>query len=217
MAPQAPRHRIRRRVSVAEAQRHSSSPLADNAVFDDLRFIRRTMENAGSFTAVPGWGMVAIGVSAVITAAALYDRRVPVGSAGWLIAWLADAAAALVITSITMSRKARRAGQPVFSAPGRRFAASFVPPLLAGAALTFVLARAGMGALLPGTWLLMYGAGVVTGGAFSVRAVPAMGAVFMLLGGVALALPTFGAAMMAAGFGLAHIIFGLLVARRYGG
>ena len=74
-----------------------------------------------------------------------------------------------------------------------------------------------MGALLPGTWLLLYGAGVVTGGAFSVRAVPAMGAAFMLLGGVALALPGSGMAMMAAGFGVVHMIFGIVVARRYGG
>ena len=216
MPPQAPRHRIRRRTSV-QPQHHNSAELADNAVFEDLRFIRRTMENAGSFTAVPGWGMVAIGATALVTAAAISYERIPVGSAEWLIAWLADAAVALVITSVTMSRKARRAGQPVFSAPGRRFAASFVPPLLAGAALTFVLVRHHMGALLPGTWLLLYGAGVITGGAFSVRAVPAMGAAFMLLGGMALALPLWGMAMMAAGFGLAHIVFGTVVARRYGG
>ena len=216
MPPQAPRHRIRRRIP-ADQQHHGAAALADNAVFEDLRFIRRTMENAGSFTAVPGWGMVAIGATALATVAVLYYSRVPVGAVRWLITWLADAVLASVIASGAVSNKARRAGQAVFSAPGRRFAASFVPPLLAGAALTFVLVRDGTGALLPGTWLLLYGAGVVTGGAFSVRAVPAMGAVFMLLGGIALALPASGMAMMAAGFGVAHIIFGIVVARRYGG
>ena len=216
MPSQAHRHRIRRRIS-ADPQNHAPAVLAEDAVFEDLRFIRRTMENAGSFTAVPGWGMVAIGTTAILTAAALYYSRVPVGAVRWLTTWLADAVFATLITSVAMTRKARRAGQPVFTAPGRRFAASFVPPLLAGAALTFVLVRGGMGALLPGTWLLLYGAGVVTGGAFSVRAVPAMGAAFMLLGGVALAVPASGTAMMAAGFGVLHMIFGVVVARRYGG
>ena len=217
--PEHPRHRIRRPRTIAArtaapVTQHSGG---DEAVLDDLRYIRRTMEKATSFTTVPGWGMVIIGCSAVATAAAIHQLKLAPGSVPWLVGWNADAALALVIAFWAMLRKSRRTGLPMFSAPARRFAASFVPPLLAGALLTPILLRHDLGALLPGEWMLLYGAGVITGGAFSVRAVPAMGAVFMILGAGALAWPAHPATWMAAGFGLTHIAFGALVARRYGG
>jgi hypothetical protein len=87
-----------------------------------------------------------------------------------------------------------------------------------GALLTIVLFRAGVPNLIPGMWLCMYGTGIVTGGAFSVRIVPVMGLGFLLLGCVAF----FGNyrhndALLAAGFGGLHIVFGTVIARRYGG
>ena len=182
---------------------------------DDLRFIRQTMEEAGSFTAVPGWGTVAMGVSA-LAAAWIAGRRLEAGA--WLAVWMGEAALALIVAALTMSRKARGAGLSLFSGPGRRFVLSFAPPLVAGALLTVVLAAAGRTAVLPGAWLLLYGTGVVTGGAFSVRIVPVMGLCFMLAGAVALFLPpAWGNASMAAGFGLLHVGFGVLIARRHGG
>jgi hypothetical protein len=221
--PTTSRHRIRRRLAISSAP---GDPLAvrdrggdGSAALDDLRFIRRTMESAASFTAVPGWGMVAIGGTALIASAACAFLRSTPGSPIWMSVWLADAAVALAIALWTMSRKARRAGIPLFSAPGRRFAASFVPPMLAAAVLTLVVDRGSVARpeLIAGTWLVLYGAAVITGGAFSVRAVPAMGAVFMLLGGAALLLPQFAFIGMALGFGLAHIVFGIVVAKNYGG
>jgi len=71
---------------------------------------------------------------------------------------------------------------------------------------------------LPGVWLLLYGTAIVTGGAFSVRAVPIMGLCLMALGGFALFAPgSLGNIFMAAGFGLVHIAFGFWIALRYGG
>jgi hypothetical protein len=181
----------------------------------DLQFIRRTMEEAGSFTAVPGKGMIAIGGSALV--AALVATRAP-SAFVWTSVWLGEAVVALAIAAWTMGAKARRAGVPLFSGPGRRFALSFSPPLLAGGLLTLALLHAGFPTALPGAWLLLYGTGVATGGAFSVRIVPVMGLCLMLLGAAALFLPAdWGNATMAAGFGLVHVVFGVLIARRHGG
>jgi hypothetical protein len=182
---------------------------------DNLRFIRQTMERATAFTAVPGWGGVGMGALALAAAAVAETRLTP---AEWLLTWLAAAVFGLVLGGWAMAAKARRAGTAVFSYSGRRFVLSFLPPLLVGALLTVVLVRVGQPAILPGAWLLCYGTGVVTGGAFSVRVVPLMGLCFMALGVVALFGPAaWGNALMAAGFGGLHMVFGLIIARRHGG
>jgi hypothetical protein len=182
---------------------------------DNLRFIRETMERAGSFTAVPGWGGVIIGLSAL--AAAFVAARQPTADR-WLIAWLMEGMLAMGIGAIAMKLKSDSAGQTLSSAPARRFVLSFAPPLLAGAFLGGVLYRSNLIGALPGTWLLLYGTGVVTGGAFSVRVVPLMGLCFMGLGAVALFVPLpWANALLGAGFGVLHIVFGIIIARRYGG
>lgn len=182
---------------------------------DNLRFIRDTMERASTFTAVPGAGGVAMGVTALLAAAISSLARTP---EQWLGVWLAEACLAVAIGVWSMARKARRTQTDLFGGPARRFLLSLTPPLGAAAILTLALERTGQVTLLPGIWLLLYGAAVVTGGAMSVRTVVAMGGLFMLLGAAALASPaSWGTAYLAAGFGLLQIGFGIAIARRHGG
>ncbi len=190
-------------------------PALHDRAMDNLRFIRETMERASSFTAVPGKGQIAIGGSALFAALVASQQET---SAAWLAVWMVEAAASATIAGWTMYRKARASSTAVFSHPGRKLILNLSPPMFVGALLTVVFYRAGMEAQLPGLWLLLYGTGVVTGGAFSVRPVPVMGLCFMFVGAGALFLPPqWGDALMAAGFGLLHIIFGIHIARNYGG
>jgi hypothetical protein len=189
-------------------------PLHDRAL-DNLRYIRQTMERAASFTAVPGWGLAVVGATAL--GAALLAARQPTPEL-WLATWLGEAVVALAIGGTAMVRKAFAVHDPLLSGPGRRFGLSFLPPMVVGGLLTVALWRAGLWHALPGTWLLLYGAGFVTGGAFSVRIVPVMGLSFMLLGSVAVLGPAaWGNWWMAAGFGGLHLAFGTIIARRHGG
>ncbi|MBZ5542087.1 MAG: hypothetical protein LAO07_00220 [Acidobacteriia bacterium] len=191
------------------------SELLDEQAVENLRFIRETMERSTSFTAVPGKGGVAMGISALV-AAGIAARTTTTEM--WLATWGLEALVALAIGAFAMSLKARAANLPMLSGAGRKFALNLSPPLFAGAFLTVALYRLGLVSLLPGVWLLLYGVGVVTAGAFSVRAVPAMGVCLMAVGVAALFSPaSWGNAFMAAGFGGVQILFGLLITRRHGG
>lgn len=188
--------------------------LRDRAM-ENLRYIRETMERAGSFTAVSGWGVVVIGATALAAGWISSTRTTP---EAWLAVWTVEALLSFAIAIAAVVHKARGAGLPLVSGPAQKFALSLAPPLVAGAILTVVLFAAEMRSLLPGMWLLLYGTGIVTAGAFSVAIIPAMGLCFMALGTVALVGPaSWGDAFMALGFGGLHIVFGILIARRYGG
>ena len=183
--------------------------------FDNLRFIRDAMESAGSFTAVPGKGGMLMGATAVFAAFAAHLSK---SSTAWMAIWVVEAILALAIGLAFSYRKAWLLSTPLLSKPFRRFVLALAPPVFAGAVLTLVLFRENGFQLMPAVWLLLYGAGVTCGGAFSVRVVPMMGLSFLTLGLVAAFLPARWADYeLAAGFGGLHLLFGLIIARRFGG
>jgi hypothetical protein len=187
----------------------------DARAADHLRYIRETMESAAEFTAVPGWGGVAMGITALVAAFVASRQTTPLA---WLTVWLIEAFVAVAIAAPAAATKAHRANSALFSGPGRKFVLSFAPPIVVGGLLTFALYHTGFLAVLPGVWLLLYGTAIVTGGAFSVRVVPVMGLCLMLLGAAALFAPaSWGDALMAAGFGIVQMGFGWWIARHYGG
>lgn len=186
-----------------------------NDVLDQLQYIRNTMESATSFTAVPGWGTVMLGLTAFAVA---FLARTVDSQTTWVLLWLGEAALAGVIALVGMVKKTGGVAKLAASIPARKCALSLVPPLAAGAVLTVIMMEKHLYAVLPGMWLMLYGVAVITGGAFSVRVVPVMGICFAVFGTVALALPASWAnGIMAAGFGGVHIVFGLLIARKHGG
>jgi hypothetical protein len=187
----------------------------DARAADHLRYIRETMERAAEFTAVPGWGGVAMGITALTASFVAARQSSP---RAWLAVWLVEAFVAVAIAAPAAATKAHRANSTLFSGPGRKFLLSFAPPIIVGGLLTFALYAAGAAGVLPGVWLLLYGTAIVTGGAFSVRIVPVMGFCLMSLGTAALIAPAaWGDAFMAAGFGVLQIGFGIWIARHYGG
>ena len=188
--------------------------IGDRAI-DNVKYIRDMMERSASFTAVPGYGGMLMGTTAVVAA---YIASQQIYLRNWLIVWLTEAFLAAAIGFLAMWQKSKIAGSSLTSAPARKFAFGFVAPLLAGVAITLGLWRYEHFEMMPPIWMLCYGAAVVTGGAFSVRAVPVMGWIFMAFGAAAFLFPTiYRDYFMAASFGLTHIVFGAIIARRYGG
>jgi hypothetical protein len=194
--------------------KHEPIPI-DVRAADHLRYIRETMERAAEFTAVPGWGGVAMGLTAIVAAFVASRQSSP---RAWITVWLLEAFVAVAIAAPSAATKAHRANSALFSGPGRKFVLSFAPPIFVGGLLTLILFHAGLISTIPGLWLLLYGTAIVTGGAFSVRVVPVMGMCLMALGAIALFAPSnWGDAFMAAGFGAVQVGFGLWIARHHGG
>ena len=188
--------------------------LHDRAI-ENLDYIRKTIESAGTFTSVSGIGGIAMGVTALSAAAV---AATPAFAAHWMAIWLGAAVIAVCQGIYFTLRKARRQHSDLSGAHARRFFLSLAPPLVAGAVLTAAFYRANAPDLIAGTWLMLYGAGVIAGGAFSVRTVVVMGMCFMMLGCLAfLTPPAWSNAMLAAGFGGLHVAFGLIVAKYHGG
>jgi hypothetical protein len=192
----------------------TSQPEALSArALDHLAYIRSAMETSGSFTSVPGRGGMAMGATAILAAVLVHNSP-----EDWFQIWVLDALVAAAIGGWFMRRKAAAVGQKLASGVGRRFLLNLSPALLAAALLSFALIRIGRSDLVPGTWLLLYGVAVVSGGAFSVRPVPVMGICFILLGSIALlASPVWANPLLAIGFGGLHLVFGFIIARFYGG
>jgi hypothetical protein len=202
-------------------------PALHDRALQDLSFIRRTMEGAASFTDVPGWGLVALGVIAVVAAGIANLQTSP---ERWLAVWTITAALGATVGSAAMLHKMRHRlgyeGSLSFSVPTRKFLFSLWPSIITGAVLTLALIdpfTPGIDArivdrVIPGVWLLLYGMGVTTAGTFSIRAVPLMGFGFIALGVLSLFLPfANGNVMMALGFGGLQTAFGVYIARRHGG
>ena len=188
--------------------------ISDRAA-DNLKFIRETMERSTHFTAVPGYGGMLMGATAIVAA---YIALQQVTLRDRLIVWLTEACLAFAIGLLAMWQKSKIAKTSLFSAPARKFAFGFAPSLIAGVVITLGLWRFEHYEMMAPAWMLLYGAAVVTGGAFSVRIVPLMGWMFIGLGAIAIALPPgYGNYLMGLSFGLLHIIFGAIIAKRYGG
>lgn len=189
--------------------------LGDRAI-DNLQFIRETMERANaSFTAVPGYGGALMGATAIGASIIAANQS---STKSWLITWMAEVALASAIGLLAMWQKSRLMQNSLFSAPARKFAFGFAPPLFAGIVLTLLLYKTNQTEILPVVWLLLYGAAVATGGMFSVKPVPLMGIGLLILGALAAFFPpAYGDYFMAAGFGALQIIFGIIIARNHGG
>jgi len=193
----------------------SAGVALNERAMESLEFIRTTMARSAPFTAVSGRGGIAMGLLAIVAAAL---ARSTTSDQQWLTVWIASAAVAVPVGFVLMRAKARRYDLALWSAAGRRFAQGFAPAIAAGAVLTFALVRADAIDLVPATWLLMYGAGVLAGSSASVPVLAWLGALFMVLGTGSLFTPAAWRDLwLAAGFGVLQIAFGAYIARNHGG
>lgn len=181
---------------------------------ENLRFIRAAMENAGVFTGISGLGYVLTGVTAI---AAAWLASMQSDNQVWFWIWMTELALATVIASAFTFSKTWRQGKSLRQVTTRKLLAAFLPTMVAGGIFSLLFYQLDLTDLLPGVWLTLYGAAVITAGAWSVRVLPIMGLLFMTLGVCALWMPQIGDVWMGLGFGGLHMVFGAFIWRHYGG
>ena len=194
-----------------------------NEAANNLRYIRSAMQKAEQISTVSGLGgmlMGAVALAGAIIASVGVDLRAQ------LWAWTLTALPAVAIGACLSVVKALRYDRDLLNDPARRFIWCLTPNLAIGALLTAILWDSEHVVLLPGVWLLLYGAGVLAAGTYAVRPVLYMGACFLVLGTVVALLPGWSTqalprqwanASLAAGFGGLHITFGWQVYKHHGG
>jgi hypothetical protein len=198
------------KVTVRRARSPHNTVGLDAHALGTLKYIRASIEAAGML-AVPGSAGIAMGAVG-LTAAVLAAQ--PALARHWLGIWLGAGIGAFLCGSGVMIHQAVSTGAALYRGPARKFLLCLLPSLFAGVVLTFVLLRQHGSADLPGVWLLLYGCGVAAASTMTVRPVGVMGALFIALGVVALALPPqYANFALGAGFGGLHLLFGIIIGR----
>jgi hypothetical protein len=194
---------------------HSKAPAAiESRALGTLAYIRASIESSSSMD-VPGMAGIVMGIIGVLAAIVVSQPR---WAPHWLGIWLCAGAVALLLGSALVARQITRRGRSRYLGPLRKFLLCLCPALLAGAVLTLVLGTVGMTNVIPGTWLLLYGCAVLSASTVTVasiaRLICIMGSLFVALGSMTFALPaTAHATMLGLGFGVLHILFGILIGR----
>lgn len=190
---------------------------------ENLTYIRRTLEAAGQFTAVPGKCLMVAGTLAL---AGVFANAYVTGTpwSRWpapalsLDVWGVVLGISVAIVSFGIYRKAQQLGTPLRAPLVRKLLWGLCPALFVGGMLTSFAIRSHSLQSLPVIWLGCYGAAVANSGQVSVAPVRYLGIGLLLAAaGAAVSPPGMGLTWLAVGFGWLHLVFGAYIAWRHNG
>jgi hypothetical protein len=198
------------------------TPSVDD-VSENLQYIRRTLEAAGQFTAVPGKCIAASGVVALagvatndlITGAPWSES----GSQAWALdVWGVVLGLSLGIVAFGTYRKLQLGSMPIQAPLIRKLLWSLCPALFIGALLSNLAIGTRQFVWLPTIWLGCYGAALASAGQVSIAPLRYLGVTFLLAAAAAaLSPPDMGLTWLAVGFGWMHLAFGAYISWRHHG
>ena len=200
---------------------------------DTLRDIRSIMDRSSRFLSLSGWSGVWAGACALAGALVAHrwlqepeaaavlrrDYRPALDDVGVVLPFfllgVAVFCVALIGAFFFTRRRAHREGQQLWSPAARRLFTSMAVPLVAGAALVIAFLWYGSGIFVAPACLLFYGIALVSAARHTLTEINGLGYAQILLGMINLAFPGYGLYFWAAGFGVLHILYGLMMWRRH--
>ena len=198
-------------------------PSRTELAHENLQYIRKTLDAAGRFTAVPGKGLMAAGVATFGGVACnLLITGAPWGGGPLrqraLEVWGIVLVLSLAIVSYGIYRKSQLTQTRLQAPLMRKLLWSLCPALFVGGILTHLAVRTHNPGWLPAIWLGCYGAAVTNGGLVSVAPVRYLGlSLLAAAAGATLSPERLGLAWLALGFGWLHLVFGAYIAWRHNG
>jgi hypothetical protein len=190
----------------------SGTVTLDSQALATLRYIRASMDAAGT-VAVPGGAGIAVGIVGLSAATVASSELL---RSYWLEIWLCAALTGAATGAYFVARRAGPAECTLLGTPVRKVFWCLLPCLFAGAVLTAVLFGSGNTRAIPGTWLLLYGCGLIYASTVTTRSIALLGLCFAGLALIAFVLPEGDqtrTAILGIGFGELHVLYGAFIRR----
>ncbi|MEO5681916.1 MAG: hypothetical protein ABIQ88_04700 [Chitinophagaceae bacterium] len=190
----------------------------------DIQDIKRIMERSSRFISLSGWSGIAAGICALggAWAATHYislfrQGGISIGSLEAALVIVAGATfiAALIFAFVFTYVRSRKDGVPVWGKSAQRLLFNTAIPLLAGAFVVYRMLELQQYELLAPSCLIFYGLALVNGSKYTLGEVKFLGYFQVLLGIINLWMPGNGLFFWALGFGVLHIIYGLVMWWKY--
>jgi predicted lysophospholipase L1 biosynthesis ABC-type transport system permease subunit len=192
---------------------------------EDLQEIKEMMSRSSRFLSLSGLSGVLAGVVAILAAFAAYKTvyaqqdylsyRRAILTTESLLTLLAIGLMAVILAVgggiLFSSRKARKKSQPVWNIQTKRMLANLLIPLVSGGILTLLLLLKGYVGLVAPLTLIFYGLALVQASHFTLKEVKSLGILEIALGLLATYFIGYGLLFWVVGFGLLHIIYGVVM------
>lgn len=196
---------------------------------ENLAEVRKLMENSSRFLSVSGLSGVAIGMVAFASATfahfyfgigflernlgqALIDGNL----SGLLALGAATFAAALLVAAVFTFRKAKKQNAKVFGPASEKMLKAIGIPLVTGACFCLALLNQKMGVMVAPAMLVFYGLALINGSKYTHDDLRSLGYIEIFFGIIAGFFTGFGLLFWTLGFGLGHLVYGLLMHKKYG-
>ncbi|WP_166336446.1 hypothetical protein [Sphingobacterium chungjuense] len=204
--------------------------MKDNHLIEELGNIRKLMEKSSKFVSISGLSGVLVGIYALLGAAygyiTVYGFKSQFGYRDFyvtdeavidklVIAAIVVLFAALLTGYLMAQRKAKINRQSIWNITSKNLLFAVAVPLVTGGIVSIVLINRGAYSMIASMLLIFYGLALTSGSVYTFKEVRYLGILEVILGIFALAIPGYGVWFWAIGFGVLHIIYGLIVHYKY--
>ena len=201
----------------------------------DLKEIRQLMERSSRFLSLSGLAGVVVGLFAIIGVISAYlylgisptttgyyhlimgpDGQLNSNFSTFLIADVLSVLALSLLAGFWFAKqKAQKQGLPFWDATAKRAVINLAIPLIAGAAYCFILLYHNQVEFIAPATLIFYGLALLNSSKYTIGDIGYLGLWQLVLGLLASFFIDFGLLFWAFGFGLLHLVYGILIYFKY--